>query len=232
MPTRGSLPNTNTGLLLWSSNFIKNVGATEDRYGISIEQFEAYRALHESFALAQREASAPKTRTGGTVIHRNETRTALKAEARLLVRFIRGQKGVTDQQCCDLGITVPQPRTPVGAPETAPTVRIRSVDEHRIHIRLTDPTTLTGAKPSGVTGALIYLHAGESLPTRSEEWQFHGQMTRNRLTIDLGHITNAMTVWIKARWYNPRGIPGPQSDACHANLPAIGASPAAVLSAA
>lgn len=232
MPTRGPLPNTNAGLLAWSANLIKAVGDDPDRFGLSEAQFDGYRALHEAFASAQRAVSAPATRTTVRVSERNDRRTALKADARRLLRLIAGQVALDDAQRALLGMTVPKVRSPIGAPDATPAVHVLSVEGHRITIRVTDPLTPRGAKPPGVAAARIYVHTGESPPTRPDEWRFYGQTTRNRTTIDLNDDTGAMTVWIAACWCNPRGIAGPQSHANPTSLPAIRATPTAGLNAA
>ena len=84
-----------------------------------------------------------------------------------------------------------------------------------------------------MAAAAIFTFIGPQQPAELDRWQYRGNMTRCRGTLQCPVETApAARVWVTARWYNPRGEGEPAGNAAQPNLPGGAVSAAATLLAA
>jgi hypothetical protein len=128
----------------------------------------------------------------------------------LLSKIIQGHSTVTAAQKVDLGLNVPAPHTPIGAPTTPPVLEVRERLGTWMRILLHDGSGTSRAMPDGVQGARVYSFIGPSAPVDINAWVLEGQTTRAFVDLQFPPTAVAGTVvWLTAQYYNPRGETGP-----------------------
>src|SRR5579862_4207688 len=137
MATVITLPNTDSALLAFSLNFSTKITATPTAFGLTSAQATAYATLHSNFATALA-ACDPSVRSKPATSAKNEARTALKDQLRMLALAVQATPTVTDAQKISLGLSVPSQRQPVPPPSEAPALDIVSVSGRTVTIRLHD----------------------------------------------------------------------------------------------
>lgn len=201
-------PSTDAGLLAWSLNFSTKISATPLVYGLSAALATGYATLHTAFA-TNLAACDPNERSKSLVAAKNDARTNLKTQARLLAKLVEGTATVTDAQKIELGLNVRKQPSPIPVPDAPPMVEVTDRIGTTVYIRLHDGSGRR-AKPTGVAGARVYTYIGAAPPATVSEWFEEGQTTRGDVELDFDPETPAGTkVWITAAWYNPRGQLGP-----------------------
>src|SRR5262249_51591579 len=81
-------PDKDSELLACSLNFKNLITANPTDYGLTAPRATANGTLHDAFASALAAATDPSTRTKGAIEAKNEARTALKNNARLLANLV------------------------------------------------------------------------------------------------------------------------------------------------
>jgi hypothetical protein len=205
LPTRDAL------LLDWSSNFNTKITASPTTYGLTAAQATAYGTLNTAFSSAYTTATAPSTRTRGTVAAKNAARATLKANARLLARIVQATASVTAQQKIDLGLT---PRdvipSPINPPTEAPVIEIVAALGRTIKLNLRTVGSDRRGKPNGVQGASLFSFVGAAAPADLSDWMFEGSTTRTSFDVEFAPtIPAGSQVWLTAFWFNPRSQSGP-----------------------
>ena len=205
LPTRDAL------LLSWSSNFSSLISAGAVSYGLTTSQATAYAALHSAFAAAYATAIEPSTRTRSAISIKDNCRSLLKANARLLARIVQAAPAVTAAQKIDLGLT---PRdvnpSPINPPVDPPVLEVAAAVGRTLKLRLRATGTDRRSKPAGVQGASVFSFVGAAAPADISAWTFEGASTRTNFDVTFGPAVPAgAQVWLTAFWYNPRAQSGP-----------------------
>ena len=209
--SRNFLPARDSLLLDWSNNFNTKITATPTAYGLTAAQATAYGTLHTAYSNAYTTATAPSTRTRGTIAAKNSARTALKANARLLARIVQATASVTAQQKIDLGLT---PRdvvpSPINTPTEAPVLEIVTAIGRTIKLNLRSVGSERRGKPDGVHGASLFSFVGAAPPADISAWTFEGSTTRTSFDVEFpATVAAGSQVWLTAFWFNPRSQSGP-----------------------
>lgn len=202
-------PDKDFDLSNWSGNFSTRLTATPTAYGSDAATATAYAGLHADFEARLLTATTPATRTQAAVDAKNVSKKALVAKARQVIRTINGYAPLTSTQRVELGLN---PRDAVPTPVPAPVTRpMLSVDPDGT-LRIVDETMPDSkAKPAGVAGALVFIKIDGEAPASVDEAKFAILATRFRSQIPLPEGSSKKTLWVLARWYNPRGELGPVS---------------------
>jgi hypothetical protein len=217
---RNYLPDSDSGLLQWSSNFAKYILEDAEAYSLTQEQAEQYESLQLAYASAYRTATTWATRGMSTVCAKNTARAQLIAETRRLVRIVQ-VVDLTDQERIDLGLTVRQrsvARLPT--PEESPRLQVRSVDGRVVKL-LVDrgPDHRGRARPRGSGGAFIYSFVGEDWAADPKAWNIETACTRATCEIEFPFtIPPGSRVWLCAAWLSTRLQPGKRSSPIHTTL--------------
>lgn len=210
--TRGFLPNTDSGLLSWSGNFLARLSVSPESFGLSQSVVDEFAAVQEGYATALAAALAPQTRTRPAVCTKNAARETLKSAARRVAHLVEGYAGLTDAQRALIGLTIRKAPTRISPAEEAPAVFITNVDGHQLTVRLQDASNGRNTLPARMAGANLYWSAGEDAPTSVAQCTYYGSTTRTRITMTLpAAVLPGATVWVLACWLNPRSQPGPTS---------------------
>ena len=211
---RRSLPTSDAELLLWSSNLKTQINATPAAYGLTPALAASYATVHDAYATALR-ACDRTIRTIGATIAKNDARTTLRTNARLLLNIIAGTASVTEAQKADLGIAQRRAASPIPAPSARPSIQIVFVTGWRVKLKLRDvESSANRGKPSGVSGASLFVWFGEPAdqdpPTSLSDWKFQGNTGRTLLDIHFpSTLAPGSKVWIAAFWFNGRKQGGP-----------------------
>src|SRR4051794_7229259 len=101
---RDFLPRGDGELVQWSSNFSRQLNDPEAHYPVPPELAAAYAILNDEWAAVYRAAIDPSTRSGSAIVRKNEVRSRLKREARILARYLQSRIELTDPQRVALGL--------------------------------------------------------------------------------------------------------------------------------
>ncbi|MGB7159890.1 MAG: hypothetical protein WBD40_17620 [Tepidisphaeraceae bacterium] len=209
MAAKGFLPDTDAGLLAWSSNFLELITATPTAFGLVAADATAYGLVHTSYATALA-ACEPGVRNRTAVAAKNSARAALRNSARFLAKRVEGMASVTDAQKIELGLNVRAQPVSAPPPAIAPDLDVMSVIANLVKVRIHDATTTLRRKPAGVLGANVFSYVGPTPPAETSAWKFEGGTTRT--TIDIAfdaELAPGTKVWITAQWFNRKAITGP-----------------------
>lgn len=226
MASSDFLPDRELDLRQWSIAFSSRISESPEAYALTAEQAATYAALNAQFAEFVQLTNTKAGNSTANVVRKNVARKALVAEARKLARIIRASPAVTSAQRAALGLSVRDPgeegdtaRLPI--PAAPPKLWIGPAEAHRVKIRVRDKEHRTKrGRPPGVLGVMIFTYIGALPPADAEAWRFHDQSTRTTMTLSFpGTVASGSTVWIKARWINPRLQPGPFCEPRYTNLP-------------
>jgi hypothetical protein len=211
--SHGFLPRTDGALLAWSLSFSQKISQSPELFGLTPQQSQAYEQLHLAFAQAL-ELCAPSIRNKVAVVRKNDARSALRTNAKLLSLLIHGQPDVTDAQKISLGLNVRKAPTATPPPASAPGLDVVAVRFNTVTVRLYQAGTDTGlrGRPRGTSGAMIFRFTGEEPPTDAGDWRFHAlcSATITDITFDPDTVPGSR-VWFSACWFNSRKQIGPMS---------------------
>jgi hypothetical protein len=215
---RRSLPTRDSALLGWSLNFTTLINAAPATYGLTPALAAGYSALHDAYARALA-AADPAIRSKFSTATKNEARTRLRANARLLLNLIAGTAAVTDAQKIALGFALRGTASPAPRPAEPPSMAVASVSGFTVKIDLYDHATLIRHKPAGVSGASLFSYVGEAPPSDLTQWKFEGLTGRSTMNITFpSTIAPGTKIWFSARWFNNRKQSGPASSPICTNL--------------
>lgn len=211
--TRGFLPNTDGGLLAWSTNFLEHLLPDPQSLGISQELADAYQVLHDRYAVSYGMTANRGVRSMVLVSKKNACRAALKADARRLVSIIRGQANVSDSQKVGLGITVRGENfKKTHPPEIAPTLSTSLVSGRVVRVKISDSSNPTRGRPLGVIGTMIFTHVGPIEPSSLSDWTLSCMTNRMAVNIPFeSDVPPGSQVWFCAHFFNIKCQRGPVS---------------------
>ncbi len=217
----GFLPDTDAGLLAWSSNFSTLITATPTAYGLTAGNATDYATAQTAYASALTAATEPSTRGNATVLAKDIARDELIALTRLFARQVGNTMSVTDLQRQALGLTIRDPEpSPIPPPADWPGVQVRKVVGRTVSLRLINTENPTRrAKPPGVIGASIFTFVGTTPPTEITDWVFEGNTGKTLVDVTFPSTVPAgATVFITCFWFNGRKESGPACPPVSTNL--------------
>jgi hypothetical protein len=210
MPTRGFLPNTDKGLLLWARGFSALISADAPTYGLTPSDAANFAELLSVYASGLA-ACDPGVRSKKAVSEKNNGRQNLKILARFLAHRIEGMPSVSDAQKIELGLHVRASRSRVPRPAEAPHLDLVSVAGRAVTIRLHGQSaSARRGKGAGIAGAVLFSFIGDAPLADPGQWKWEGTTTLTTATIQFPESTAPGTmVWVTAHWRNPRDEVGP-----------------------
>ncbi|MCC7349428.1 MAG: hypothetical protein IT446_02570 [Phycisphaerales bacterium] len=217
------LPGTDAGLADWALNFDTKITAAPGTYGLTALQAGVYGGLRTAYATALATATNPTTRGGSTIFAKNQAKKSLISASRELAAIVQAFPGTTDQMRYDLQLTVRKtPPSPVPVTSEVPLIDLKKVSGYTASIRLHAAGNRRG-KPVNVAGAGVYGYVGPNAPTSEQQWTLLMNTTETSVDVTFGQQpAPGSTVWLTARWYNPKIEYGPAAEPVGTNLPGFG----------
>jgi hypothetical protein len=207
------IPRSDQRLLDWSANFRSAVVQEPQRYGLDELHSAEYSRLHDVMDAAMSLAIQPASRTTVVIALKDEARAELVRYARELAAIVRATKRVTGADRIALGLTAPKEKpVKIAPPSERPQINAEATGPRTIRVRLGREITNRFAKPEGVNGAAIYIRLDDEAGDSESNFTFYGNQSRCEFDLHIvGEVSWGQSVWLCARWFNPRGQLGPVS---------------------
>jgi hypothetical protein len=130
---------------------------------------------------------------------------------------------LTDQQRYDLSITIRANPTRIARPDSTPELMVLSMNARRLKLLAQRIDTLGLGKPKGVAGVSVFYFIGERPAADAAQWTLLTNSSRARIDVLLpATVTPGTTVWLAARYFNPRSQAGPSSNPISVTVGAVG----------
>jgi hypothetical protein len=202
-------PSSDSALLAFGVHFSSMISATLATYGLVAAQATAFATLVTNFQSALA-ACEPTVRSKTATAAKNAARSQMNLSAQQLINIINGQPSVTNAQKIALGINVRSVPTPIPTPGNPPELDIVSVTGRTVKIRMHNNTTMTRARPAGVTGCTVFSYVGTTPPADMTAWNFEGNTSKTVVDVLFpSTVAGGSAVWLTAFWYNGKGQSGP-----------------------
>jgi hypothetical protein len=224
----GYWPQGDTQAQVFAMNLATYLQGSPAKYGLTPIVAEDYMVLAQTYATKLSAARNEGTRTRGSIAAKDEAKEVLRRETTRVVRLIRAQTALTDQDLLDLGLQPIKAREQVQRePTGTPIVTAAIVGPRSLNVRLRDGLSGRRALPSGVKGASLFVFVGDEAPTDPAAWTYAGSATRTTCQLDVSAYLGeaAGTVHLCAFWFNGKAQSGVASDPVTVDLPACRARP-------
>ena len=227
MATSSYLPREEAKLVTFTGEFLANIALQPTNYGLVAQDAADYKVSRDRFVASYNLVQNPITRTPPNIEAKNVFKKALVNATRSLVDVIQAWPSMTNEKRRELKITERGNRpTPSPIPGT-PFVKIESIDGRDVTLSLQQSRTNKG-RPKGVSGANVFVFYGSDAPATTNGWQFETGTGKSKVTLNLGAVETACTVWITAFWFNGRKQSGQAATPISVNLSAITPLPQAM----
>ncbi|KAA6302059.1 MAG: hypothetical protein EZS26_001660 [Candidatus Ordinivivax streblomastigis] len=186
-------------------------------YGINPDKLTVITPFYTAYVQAEEVAANPDTATTGARRTRDDARKALEpAWRKFLNENIRYNSEVPVADLEVFGIkerdTV---RTPVGIPDIAPVISVKSVGARRLEVEVLNSETGKKKKPKYATGSYIYVAVTEVGQTPQHESEYRKQDFSSNchhvLEFPLEQLAKQANIY--ARYANSHGKEGPEGAA-------------------
>lgn len=214
-------PDAQGPLLAFAQNMSNKLTMNPTEYSVTAAQALSLSTKLDLYSLAYQAITEPDSRTHPKIVAKNEAKSALIAEIRMLARIIQASPTVTNQMRADLGLPIRDVApTPWPVPAQAPLLSIVKVVGRTVHIRLIDVLNPTErGKPQYVEGASVFSFVGAEAPADIADWKFESNTTRTSYAVEFpASVPTGAQVWLTAFWYNGRGESGPACTAVPTNV--------------
>jgi hypothetical protein len=207
------IPNPDPEAMIWLQNFASKIEIKHGSLGIPPDDAASLAGLVRDFEQKLAVATSPATRTSPAVTEKTLARNAATKAVRPIVKLVRAQPSITDEDLLTLGLPLPvERREAVPAPRTAPILMIRgSVDGFHMLNYADSETPFSRRKPDDVMHLQLYLAVGKGLVTLPGDAAFHSLITRTPFKIQHNPADNGKTATYFGRWSTRTGLTGPWS---------------------
>ena len=230
--TADFVPKKESDLVDFLQNFGTRAAAEAAAIGLTPAQCTAFNALVASFVASWEITRYRSTRSGASVIVKDERKKLVVKSLRELAGVAQKHPGTTNEQRSLLGLTVPAVRQKRPVPAEAPVVENRGVTGNVLRIRLHGVDSTRRGKPANCSTAQIYAYVGATEPTDPNDWLFQGA-TSSVAALDVvfaADLPMGTKAWVCAAWANEKGQAGPASPAMGVTLLGSAALPTAAQS--
>lgn len=219
--------DSDAATLCWLRNFSQRIGLNPESLGLTEADAAKIASLTDNYEHAYDRAQAPNTRTSPIIEAKDAARSAAEAFGRSLAMRIKANPQVNNGQKLELGIHVNDPtRTPIGAPETAPILKIMGANNSQHTLQFSDRNTpASHAKPQGVTHMLLFAEIADRPTGHEDNLHLIAAVTRNPHRVKFNYEKHAgKTALYRARWLTAKGLMGPWSAGVSMTVPTAGAT--------
>ena len=204
------LPDTETLLAAWASNFSTLITATPGAYGLMASDAVTIAAAYNLFNTALNLVLNPATKTKATVADKNAKKAAMLVTLRQYAQVIKRNLGVSNQAKIALGLHINDSgRSPVPAPTTVPVLVVASGEPLAQIVDFHDSTTPDRkAKPAGITGMMLAVATGATPPADPSAVPIYGIATRRPYVVKFNPADKGKTAYYFGRWITGSGLVG------------------------
>lgn len=228
MATSSYLPREEAKLVTWAGEFFTNLSTKPvDYYGAAPDLISAYAITRTRFVNAYNAVQNPITRTPPNITAKNTAKKTLVNATRSLVDVIQAWPSMTNEKRRELKITERGNRPTPSPIPGIPFLKVESIDGRYVKLSLQQSRTTKG-RPKGASGANVFVSYGPDAPAATNGWSFLTGTGKSKVTLNLGAVESACTVWITAFWFNGRKQSGQAATPISVNLSAITPLPQAM----
>lgn len=221
--TKRMIPSAEGQFDAWARNFVHIIKESPDTYRVDSAEVKEFSRLltawdgHYAAAIAARD----NARAATTV--KDESRHVLEETIRNAVRRIQADNRISNHARAEAGLPIHKTRrTPVAIPKTSPIAQVIASDRLEHSIMFSDASTPTRkARPTGCTGAEIYIAITDHVPQDPSEFHFTALATRTPHVLTFKGEDGGKLAHYLLRWINTKGKTGPWGQVASATIPAV-----------
>ena len=207
------IPTRDADFDMWANTFVDTVKANADNYGLTPDEIKDLEGGVAGWDTKFSDMFAKREAAKAATVGKDEMRKSFEETLRNISRQIQADPNVSNEMKADAGLPIHSTsRTPVTAPDSAPTAEIDAcnIQEHQLKFFDTN-NTFRRSRPRGVFGVEIFRFVGNEAPLSDEQYQMVGTVTRMNATVTFGSQQAGQTAWYRFRYINTRGEVGPWS---------------------
>jgi hypothetical protein len=223
MKRKDYVPQTDTGFLIWSENYVNVLTANADRWGIPADEPVSLNVLNTTFKEKYAIAENPASRTKAAIQAKNDAKKAFIVDIRRVYRsFVRYNASITNEDRDLLQVTIhDSTATPATVPSTAPSGTVNTSVHLRHTVKVVAPSEQRkrGGLPDGVHGFETWRKVGGEMPVHDSDFTYLNFSSTSSLTVDYPLEDAGKNVWYRFRWTNIKNQHGPWSEIVNAIIP-------------
>lgn len=214
------IPTSDADLIAWVNNFLANANANLATFGITAADLTTVQDAAANFETDFAANNAAQASAQGARQKKDDSRSALVALLRPLVRQLQARAAVKDSDRQALGLNVKSStRTAAAAPTTRPVATVDTSQRLRHVISFVDEQTPgSRAKPAGTMGCEIWVKVGPTPPVDASECRYLATDTATPYTAEYDGADGGKIAHYMLRWINTRGERGPWSQTVSATI--------------
>ncbi len=215
------IPGPDASFNAWLANFVTYANANLANLGLVAADMTPVTTAQTAWGSGFTAHVTAKAAAMAAKQNKDETRAAVVAAVRPLVRRLQASTVVSDAERAALGITVPSAGGTIGPPTSRPLVSVECGQRLQHTLRFVDESTPTKkAKPAGVLGVEIWNKVGTTPPTSEGELRFVAVDTNAPFVVNFEAEDGTKTAYYWLRWVSPTGERGPWSEQAAATIAA------------
>lgn len=214
------VPTSDADLIAWVSNFLSSANSNLAALGLTADNLTPVQDAAGNFETDFAANNAAQASAQGARQNKDDSRAALVALIRPLVRLIQAGATVKDSHRQSLGLNVKSTsRAAAAAPTSRPVATVDTSQRLRHVISFVDEQTPgSRAKPAGVMGCEIWVSLGPTPPVDASECRYLATDTATPYTAEYAGADGGKIAHYLLRWVNTRGKRGPWSQTVSATI--------------
>jgi hypothetical protein len=212
---RDFIPESDIAAAQWMRAFAENIAAAPAEYQLCPADSSSISAAVQRYLEALRVARDPARRTMGTVIAKDDARSAAKHLCRMYAGLIKLNRGIDDASKIAVGVRPINPtKGKIRVPRSSPAVYCIAATPGQHTLRFNDSfgnSGPRGGKPFGATHLQLFRHIGDQRVRDPGLAQFFCAVTRNPIAVNFAQADAGKVATYFARWQSRRGETGPWS---------------------
>lgn len=221
--TKRMIPSAEGQFDAWARNFVHNIKEHSETYRMDAQEVKELGKLLTAWDGDYAAAVEARDAARAATAVKEESRNALEEMIRTAARRIQADNRISNAARAEAGLSIHKTkRTPVAVPRTSPITQVIVTDRLEHSLMFSDASTPTRkARPSGCSGAEVYIAIADQVPQDPTEYRFAALATRTPHVLKFKGEDGGKLAHYLLRWVNTKGETGPWGQVASATIPAV-----------